>query len=140
MEPSEAPAAAERGHMAVGIDEAGIESPAAEIHDIIFTRFGVSEDFLTAPDALDAPARNADGFGFGSLFGHGDDISPDIDGLFAYQHGLAPLMVRASYGGVRNAMAKKFPEKNTQPNCPFCAIVFFRTKVFLKKDRTGVSL
>ena len=111
-------AAAERGHMAVGVDKAGIEGPAAEIHDVVFARFGVSEDLFTASDAFDAPVRDADGFGFGSLFGHGDDISPDIDGLFAYQHELAPLMVVRRMGAF-GTQCEKNPEKNTLPNCPF---------------------
>ena len=104
--------------MAVGVDKAGIEGPAAEIHDVVFARFGVSEDLFTASDAFDAPVRDADGFGFGSLFGHGDDISPDIDGLFAYRHELAPLMVVRRMGAF-GTQCEKNPEKNTLPNCPF---------------------
>ena len=118
--------------MAVGVDKAGIEGPAAEIHDVVFARFGVSEDLFTASDAFDAPVRDADGFGFGSLFGHGDDISPDIDGLFAYFDGSCVVWGRSE----RNA--KKIPKKTRCPTVHFELLCFFERKDFQKRPHRNI--
>jgi hypothetical protein len=78
---------AEKGKVAMRIDEAGVDYTSPKLDHLMRGRTNTAHDVIESAKAIDTPIDHAQAFGFGHALIKGDETRTGIDGPFPFKHG-----------------------------------------------------